>query len=206
MHNAPQKRCLLFFQAALLAAFLAATALTPGNALAKPKKTVFYLNSYHHGYTWSDRILEGIRDVLGQSGLNIELQIEYLDTKKYPYHYIAKGLFELYQHKYANEHFDVIMLSDNNALNFILEYGEALFPGVPVVFCGINDSDFDLLKRLGFTGIIETIDAAATFGLALKFNPTIKNVMVVGDNSANGRGHPRADQAGHAPVQGAPPF
>ncbi len=182
MQNIPHKVCSLF-----LFALLAATiVLLPGNALAKPKKTVFYLNSYHHGYTWSDRILEGIRDILGQSGLNIELQIEYLDTKKYPYRYITKRLFELYKHKYANENFDVIIISDNNALNFILEYGEALFPGVPVVFCGINDSDFDLLKHRGFTGIVEDINAIELFDLALKFNPGIKNVMVVGDNSATG--------------------
>ncbi len=179
------RTCWLFL---LLTALSALMLFFPDSASAndKPKKTVFYLNSYHYGYTWSDRIQEGISDVLTQSGMNIELQVEYLDTKKYPYRYITKKLFELYRHKYANEHFDVIIISDNNALNFILEYGRVLFPGVPVVFCGINDYDFDMLKRIGFTGVIENIDAAPTFDLALKLNPKIKNVMVVGDNSATG--------------------
>ena len=83
-----------------------------GGATGTEKKAeVFYLNSYHDGYAWSDRLLEGIRDVLDQSGYAIEFQMEYMDLKKYPYDSMAPKLYELYKHKYANDHFDIVIIS-----------------------------------------------------------------------------------------------
>ncbi len=183
MKGLVQAACIL---TAILAVALLLSTPNAGAQQARKKKQVFYLNSYHDGYAWSDRLLEGIRDVLDQSGYAIEFQMEYMDLKKYPYDSMAPKLYELYKHKYANDHFDIVIISDNNALNFILEYGDKLFPGVPTVFCGINDYDFPRLRSLGITGVVESINAQETFELALKLHPFVKEVLVIGDTSATG--------------------
>ncbi len=54
----------------------------PGSG-ERTKKSVLYLNSYHHGYQWSDSIHDGIRDTLNSSPYKIDLQVEYLDAKRY---------------------------------------------------------------------------------------------------------------------------
>lgn len=120
----------------IIGAVLLVLACLHGPAWAdQDKLEVFYLNSYHNGYRWSDRILEGVRTgLMTKSTAPIELQIEYMDSKKYNFRQLSNELLALYTKKYSGEHFDIVIVSDNNALSFILEHGEALFPGVPIVF------------------------------------------------------------------------
>ena len=56
------------------------------------KKTVLYLNSYHHGYKWSDAEFNGIRTKLDSGPYRIDLQVEYLDAKKYNTAPVIQGL------------------------------------------------------------------------------------------------------------------
>lgn len=162
--------------------------LLPGPALAqKSKKNVLYLNSYHDGYQWSDQVLQGIRKVLHDSDYKIDLQIEYLDAKKYKYEYIKPRLYTLYREKFKDEKFDIIILSDNDALNFIQEYREELFGNVPVVFCGINGIDTVNLSQKNITGVIENFDLTRTLKIARKLHPDKKRMIVFGDDSVTGR-------------------
>ena len=100
-----------------------------------PAKHVLVLNSYHKGFLPTDNTVKGIESVLGAEENNIELTIEYMDTKiiKYNIQYKEK-LYDLYKYKYSNQSFDLIISSDDNAFNFLLEYHDDLFPVTPVVF------------------------------------------------------------------------
>lgn len=150
------------------------------------KRRVFYLNSYHNGYDWSDHLQEGIRQGLEQGRYHIELQIEYMDAKKYPYEVIADTLFRLYQDKFVNEHFDIVIVSDNDAYNFILEHRDRLFPGIPVVFCGLNDVNPEKIDSSFVTGILENINVRDTLELALSIHPNKDKLVVIGDQSITG--------------------
>ncbi len=151
------------------------------------KKTVLYLNSYHNGYHWSDGLLKGVRTVLNNSRYKIDLQIEYMDAKKYNYTSISKNLFSLYQKKFVNENFDIIIISDNDALNFVNEHRDDLFPGVPVVFCGINDLQKSDTIRGNITGVVEIFDLIATLEVAKTLHPEKNRLVVLIDNSTAGR-------------------
>lgn len=166
----------------LLAAAPAFSQPEPG----REKKRVFYLNSYHNGYAWSDNLQEGIRQGLEQGRYHIELQIEYMDAKKYPYEVIADTLFRLYQDKFVDEHFDIIIVSDNDAYNFILEHRDRLFPGIPVVFCGLNDVTPEEIDQSFVTGILENIGVRDTLELALGIHPNKNRLVVIGDDSITG--------------------
>ncbi|MGE4297239.1 MAG: ATP-binding protein [Desulfovibrionaceae bacterium] len=173
----------------------AATSPPPGDAFAsdqgqatsgdvhKPKRTVLYLNSYHNGYSWSDSILEGIRAALNAGKFRIDLQIEYMDTKKYPYAATKEILFSLYRDKFRNERFDVVLVSDNAAYEFARAYRNILFPGVPVVFCGVNDLDPTRFNEPLMTGAIENFDAKESFDIAFRFHPERRKVVIIGDTS-----------------------
>ncbi len=153
----------------------------------KEKKSVLYLNSYHDGYQWSDQERDGIRSVLSNSPYKIDLQVEYMDVKKYRYDYIKRHLYTLYKAKFKNEHFDVIIISDNDALNFIEEYRDSLFPGVPVVFCGVNGLKTIAPGEKNITGVIEDFGLIQTLKIAQKLTPTRKRMIVFGDDSTAGR-------------------
>jgi len=151
------------------------------------KKTVLYLNSYHNGYKWSDELLEGVRNVLNESRFKVDLQIEYMDAKKFDYDSIAPNLLALYKEKFRDKTFDIIVISDNDALNFINQYRGTLFPGVPVVFCGVNDFTEADVAAGNITGVVELYDFVSTLKIAKKLHPGRKRVVVLIDNSTAGR-------------------
>ena len=105
----------------------------------KIRKNVLFFNSYQNGYQWSDDILAGVREAFAASAFNVDLQIEYMDSKKYADPVLRGMLHDFYKLKYRNTHFEVILASDNYAFDFLREYQKELFPDTPVVFCGVND-------------------------------------------------------------------
>ncbi len=150
------------------------------------KRHVLYLNSYHNGYKWSDGLLEGVRTVLNKSRFNVDLQIEYMDAKKFNYEAISKNLLALYKEKFKNDNFDAIVISDNDALNFVNQYRQELFPGVPVVFCGINDLRESDIAAGNITGVVEAFDFLATLDVAKKLYPEKDHLVILIDNSTAG--------------------
>jgi len=156
-----------------------------GNA-EKVKKNVLYLNSYHHGYRWSDSIHDGIRSVLNESEYKIDLQVEYMDAKKFNYEDVTGMLLRLYKEKFDGERFDVVLVSDNDAFTFARQYRETLFPGVPLVFCGVNDIKDDALAQGNITGVVENFDFLLTLDVAFKLHPDKRRMVVVGDESTAG--------------------
>ncbi|MDR3640279.1 MAG: PAS domain S-box protein [Humidesulfovibrio sp.] len=153
----------------------------------KPRKNILFLNSYHDGYAWSDEILKGVRAYFAESQFTVDLQIEYMDTKRFASPERAEALFEFYREKYKNSHFDLIMVSDDFAYNFILDYQDRLLPGLPVVFCGVNDFKPErLANKKKITGVVENVDFAATLRLAARLHPDAHRMIVIGDRSVTG--------------------
>jgi PAS domain S-box-containing protein len=158
----------------------------PGSG-ERAKKSILYLNSYHHGYQWSDSIHDGIRATLNASAYKIDLQVEYLDAKRYNTAPVIQSLLEVYKKKYAGEHFDAVIVSDDDAFNFALQARPQLFPAVPIVFCGVNDLNGEELAPGNLTGVVESFDLVGTVDVALKLHPTKRRMVVVGDDSTAGR-------------------
>ena len=126
-------------------------------AQENPTKSILVLNSYHKGFLWTDNIVKGIESVLESEKNNIKLSVEYMDTKTIGYETeYKKQLYDLYKYKYRNRKFDLIISSDDNALDFLREFHQDLFFGVPIVFCGVNNLNiYNMIDRKIFTGIIE---------------------------------------------------
>jgi len=155
--------------------------------LGAESKRVLVLNSYHKGYAWTDKLIKGIETVMNTSEIPVSLHIEYMDTKRISDEKHYKNLFELYRHKLVPRKFDLIISSDDNAFRFLLKYRSELFPGIPIVFCGLNRfKDSMLVGQDDITGVVEGIDFKGTIDLALELQPNIKNVVVVTDGTKTG--------------------
>jgi len=150
-------------------------------------KTVLFLNSYHKGYKWSDDIYDGIKSVLNSDNVNIELQVEYMDTQRVVDNRYLQSLFETYSYKYEDRHFDLIISSDDAAFNFLRNYGDELFPNTPVVFCGVNYFEKDMLNPNSlFTGVVEGFDISDTINTALELHPNTNTIYYVDDDTTTG--------------------
>ena len=151
-------------------------------------KNILVLNSYHKGFLWTDNIVKGIESALESEKNNIKLSVEYMDTKTTGYETeYKKQLYDLYKYKYRNRKFDLIISSDDNALDFLREFHQDLFPGVPIVFCGVNNLNIsNMIDRKIFTGIIELHSVKGTIDLALRLHPGTRQIVFVVENSPTG--------------------
>jgi signal transduction histidine kinase/ActR/RegA family two-component response regulator len=152
----------------------------------KPHK-VLVLHAYNIGFTWTDFIQEGIQSVFDETELDVELYVEYMDSKRYDPELVFPRLIDLYQTKYKDTEFDVIITSDDNAFNFILDHRDQLFPGVPVVFNGVNNfKDARLMGHTKVTGVTEDFDLRSTTDIILRPHPQTKQIVVISDVTPSG--------------------
>jgi hypothetical protein len=150
-------------------------------------KRVLIVNSYHLGYTWSDDIMLGIRDELNTQQ-NIELIIEHLDTKRHFGKQYFHQLEEMFRQKYRSGGIDILITSDDNALDFILGIRKELFPDIPLIFCGIDHIDPDrIADHEPVYGIEEADSTASTIDLILSINPDIESITFIADETSTGK-------------------
>ncbi len=161
------------------------TAAASGSARAAlPGKRILYLNSYQNGYAWSDEILNGIKTELSSKIENLDLQVEFMDSKKHYDLTIQTMLHDYYRYKFRNDVFDVVITSDNNAFEFALKYRKSLFPGVPIVFCGLNSYDPGMRQgQTGITGIEESVDFKENLEIARTLHPDARQMVVIGNTT-----------------------
>ncbi len=146
------------------------------------QQNILILHSYHSGYEWTRTVEAGMADFLAKKLPAAELFIEEMDTKRHTPEKIFPQLLNFYTQKYADTRIDLILCSDDNALDFLLAHRDALFPSVPVVFCGINNfTDERIAGHGGFTGVSEAKDYAGTLDVALKLHPETRQVALVSD-------------------------
>ena len=111
-----------------------------------------------------------------------------MDTKRIFTSQYLKQLKKLYKIKYKDTKFDLILSSDNNALDFLLKNRDELFGDVPTSFCGVNFfKDSDLNGHTNYTGAAEFLDAKQTIQTAIKLYPKVKNIYVIDDYLTTGR-------------------
>lgn len=171
----------------IVAAWIAIPGAPFSLASELPTRKVLLLNSYHKGLDWTDKITHGVESTLKKAEPPVDIRVEYMDTRHANAPEYYRLLYESYRHKYANSRFDVILSSDDDAFNFLLKNRDDLFPGTPVVFCGVNYfRDSMLAGRDGFTGVVESFDVKSTIDVALKAAPDTRQVYVYVDNTATG--------------------
>lgn len=166
-------------------------ALPPGsiiiNELYTKQKQILLLNSYHQGMNWTDSIVEGVRSVLHDPA-QFSLQIDYMDVKHNTNPEYMQKLFDVYRDKFNHRRFDAIVVSDDDAYNFMLKYHALLAPDTPVVFCGVNLTEEQELKRNDWsTGVMEAIDVRSTLQAARALHPAMRKVVVINDRTTTGR-------------------
>lgn len=183
------ERITLFFKKTVLGACLSVVTVSGHVAIAnqenKTSRSVLIINSYHSGLSWTDSLTLGISDELIQSGLEIELYIEYLDCKRINPENIFNAYSLLFKQKFSAVKLDLVFVTDNDALRFVETYRDSLFPNLPIVFCGINNQ-YEFLP--GFTGVIEEVDFEGNIELIKGLHPNIKQLHIVADRTTTGEG------------------
>jgi len=158
------------------------------SAYAGEPNHILVLNSYHQGMDWTDGEISGLRSMLERIPQATQIHLEYMDTKRVADRTHFDNLYRLFAHKYQSFKFSAIIATDNDAFDFLRLNRDELFPGVPVIFCGVNwFRDESLTGLRGFTGVAETVDIPATLRLMLKLHPRTRRIVVVIDDTTTGK-------------------
>ncbi len=153
---------------------------------SKDKKHILVIHSYHQSFVWTDSISNGIESVLTPLAGEIETFYEYLDSKRF----VDPMFIESFERKYellcSKVMCDAIIVSDNNALNFVIKNRKRFFQNIPIIFCGINNYKPELLKgEKQVTGIVEYVAIDSTIMLMHKLHPDRK-ILVINDKTVTG--------------------
>lgn len=150
-----------------------------------PIPGIVLLTSYHQGDPWNDHIVTGFLEAFSPDRASV--YVEQLDSRRFPEQDYLEDFSALLARKYARTPIQVLASADDAALHFWLTRGQALFPGRPLVFCGINDLDPSLLaNRTDVTGVLEAPDVLGTLEMALKLLPRVTTIVAVGSTKTAG--------------------
>jgi len=171
----------------LFALVVAAMFVMPVASPAAQVKQLLVIHSHLPCSKRTDDVTRGIASDLQGEGDTVKVRHEYLDVGRAPDPYELQLLRDRYRHRFAQVHFDAIITTGNGAFEFIKTYRDDLFPGTPVVFCGVEGLEPSLLRNEKlFTGVIEKVDIKATIDLALKLHPDTQRIAVINDTSPIG--------------------
>lgn len=163
------------------------------HAAASPDDRILILNSYHPQYRWTEDLVRGALATLRGLLPPENVHVEYMDARRMvddPRH--AASLRDLYEHKYARFPPDVILASDDMALEFLLAHRDELFVGTPIVFCGVNAYDAETLaEHDDVTGILEGVPIRENLEMIHDVHPDAERVVLISDRTSLGKGMTR---------------
>jgi diguanylate cyclase (GGDEF)-like protein/PAS domain S-box-containing protein len=153
-------------------------------AQASVPTPVFVLHSYSQEYPWTKGQHQGFVQALNDDTKRAySLTVEYLDTKRTGYNpAYAELISEYLRKKYQGYQPAAVYVTDDNALSFALSHLDKVFPGVPVFFSGVNNYDVrPKLDPARITGVFEKKEIAPNLHLMRRFDPGIREIVIVGD-------------------------
>jgi signal transduction histidine kinase len=125
-----------------------------------------------------------VRALGSSSADHIEVYREAMDLSRFGSTAYQRSFQEFLRTKYADKKIDVAVAIMAPALDFLLSYGDAIFPGTPIVFCGIDSEELsDRALPSHVRGILVKREFAPTLELALGLHPQTQRVAVVAGTS-----------------------
>ncbi|HQH27208.1 MAG TPA: ABC transporter substrate binding protein, partial [Oligoflexia bacterium] len=184
--------------------FGSALAQTPPAGQPQPLH-VLVIHSYHAGYGSSDAVMKGIENSFHGAAEEVELFIEYLDAKRLLDQSYLEQLHRILAFKYSRLRIDLVIASDNDALEFILKNRSTICAEKPVVFAGVSDFMPSMLAgQANITGVVEASEYRANIELAQKILPHLTEIVVISDRTTTGRIHETAFRKTAGQMPGLP--
>jgi hypothetical protein len=131
-------------------------------------------------------IASGIRDaLLTEWSFRVSIEMEHVDVARFASPEAEeRRLRAIYGSKYGNQRFDVIVAALPEPFQFILRARDELWPGTPVVVCGVDERSVRGLKPPpGFAILTLRFDMEGTVRAALTLLPDTRHVALVGGAS-----------------------
>ncbi|MBN2221946.1 MAG: EAL domain-containing protein [Vallitaleaceae bacterium] len=151
-------------------------------------KRVLMISSYGPSFRTFFQQIEGVKKAFEDE--SITLDIEFMDTKRFYTEENLNNFFRSLQYKLKQlPEYDVVLVSDDDGLLFVMEHREELFPNTPIVFFGINNAKNAKAFSQDplITGVIEAASIGDTIEVAQQMNSKAKKVIALVDQTNSGQ-------------------
>jgi ABC-type uncharacterized transport system substrate-binding protein len=131
-------------------------------------------------------IASGIRAVLlTEFAFRVSIEMEHVDVARFGSPDIEeRRLRAVYGSKYGGQRFDAIIAALPEPFQFVLRARDTLWPGTPVVVCGVDERSVrDFKPPPGFAVLTSRFDMEGTVRAALTLLPDTRHVALVGGAS-----------------------
>ncbi|MBN2626723.1 MAG: PAS domain S-box protein [Spirochaetales bacterium] len=149
---------------------------------------VLYLSSYHPAFPTYHRQIEGIKSAF--RGDELDLDEEFIDSKRLGFQENRNSFTARLRYKLSQlPPYDLVICADDNALIFMQDSSEELFPRIPYVFLGVNNIENGLSANRNplATGVLEEVSLEANFMLIKAQFPQATELIVISDNTSSGK-------------------
>src|SRR5687768_13389210 len=158
----------------------AASAVEPGS-----RKGVLLLYDENGDFSGLANLDRSLKASLG-SGVpeGIDVYTEFMDISRFRDPDYETRLREFYRQKYAGKRIDLMIGVMAPSLDFLLKHSEAISPGTPIVFCGIDRRE--LASRnlpSNMTGVLVKREFKPTLETALRLHPNTRQVVFIAGTS-----------------------
>lgn len=178
-------------------------------ALASERKQVLVISAYHPAFPTFYRQNRGVHQGLKEQGFdqtNMDLDYEYMDSKRFlTEENLANFTASLrYKMSQLSRPYDVVLVADDNALDFALQNRSTLFNNIPVVFFGVNNVNKALLLDADpqFTGVVEGISIKETFDVIKRIHGDKTSLQVIVDETPSGQSNLKSIMAYQVRAEG----
>jgi hypothetical protein len=114
-----------------------AAEVDPGGA----EKRIVVLFSQPRDFPATKMVEQGLSEELAKENrLSIQLYSEYLDLSRFRDIPQRTALANLLRNRYDSGNIDLVICVDVPAAFFLMEFGDTLFAGIPIVMCSIPES------------------------------------------------------------------
>jgi hypothetical protein len=142
---------------------------------------VIYINSYHQGYSPSDRVEDIIVDYLNTK--SIDYRVCRLDFKRITAEEKRKNVRDSLLEIIKKFEPDYLICSDDAAVSYLIEpyFGNT---EIPILFCGVNWSkDAYALNNNQVKGILEVLPLKACIDTMLNYFPNSEKIGILSERS-----------------------
>jgi signal transduction histidine kinase len=125
-----------------------------------------------------------VQTLTSNSADPVEIYNETMDLSRFGSNNYRLFLRDFLQAKYADKKIDLAIAILSPSLDFLLNYGSVIFPGTPILFCGVDKTDLGNRSLPPHVrGILLKREFAPTVEVALSLHPNTERAVVVAGTS-----------------------
>ncbi len=124
------------------------------------------------------------RALISGSPDHIEIYREEMDLSRFDSEGYRDLLRDEFRARYAAKKIDVVVAVMAPAVDFLLSHRDEIFPGTPMVFCGLDRKQLgDRSLPADVTGVLVTREFSPTLNLVARLHPDTERIVVVAGTS-----------------------